>query len=177
MKKLNIYDLGKEDLIKLKVDIDIHIAELSRREQEESLNSIKSFSKLSEMKRGGKILCVQFYNHKVYQHDFVDISFSKWEDEWVSYSSSHKTLPMGCSSSVRREDMEGHCFLVSFYGTNWYFFTLKPESIKEDLKKECDKFFKRKLKQQEKEWRETQLELDRLYSLSDEMIEKIKIHL
>ena len=84
---------------------------------------------------------------------------------------------MGCSSSVRREEMEGHCFLVSFYSNSWYFFTLKPESIKEDLKKECNKFFERKLKQQEKELQETQLELDKLYSLSDDLIEKIKIHL
>ena len=50
---------------------------------------------------------------------------------------------MGCSSCLKDECMYNHFFLSEFTSSN-YFFTLKPQSWKEDLKSELIRLVKLK---------------------------------
>lgn len=61
---MKIEKLSREQLIELKSNIDLRISHLEREEHNKKLNSIKSFEKLSDMKKGGDIFCVNFSGEK-----------------------------------------------------------------------------------------------------------------
>ena len=79
--------------------------------------------------------------------DYVEISFYKNDREdyvgWTNFSANHNTKPMSCSSSLKDECMYNHFFLSEFC-SSFYFFTLKPQSWKEDLKSEVIRLVKSK---------------------------------
>jgi hypothetical protein len=176
--KININKLDKEELKKLKIDIDLQLAEIERREQEENLNSISSFTKLSEMKRGGKILCIHFHQGKVYEVDFVEIKFSKSkEGHGYRFSTSHKFKPLGCSSWLSEEEIEEHCFLSDFSlsdRSNFYFYTLKPETWEEDLRILCGKHLHERRVTYEKELEILKNRLNELFDSSKQIEDFVK---
>lgn len=124
---MDIKNLNKEELLKLKGEIDNQLTILD----------ILKYNKLSEMVKGDKIFCINFNGSDVRKVDYVDITFSESSiDGWVKFSVSS---PMGCSSSLRESFMDKPYFLSIFDSSNMYFFTLKPNTWKEDLKSAlCD---------------------------------------
>lgn len=144
---MKIEKLSREQLIELKSNIDLQISQLEREEHNKKLNSIKSFEKLSDMKRGGDIFCINFSGEKIYNMDFVHIDFSRNDGQgYTRFGTSHETKPMGCSSWINDDDLSNHCFLSEFCGPSYYFFTLKPKTWREDLMWELKKMVSRKKK-------------------------------
>ena len=127
----NFYGLDKSELLKLKANIDIQLECIDRTER------LKNRNCLSEMKNNNdEIYCIHFSGSKILNHDFVKLNISEDRQsyEWVNFSASD---PMGCSSSFHKDYLRKHYFLSIFVGS-MYFFTLKPESWKEDLKSAFD---------------------------------------
>jgi hypothetical protein len=74
--------------------------------------------------------------------DYVKINFTKHEKDAfnvIRFSTSHETLPMGCSSCVSLDVMNNHFFLSEFSSSTMYFFTIKPEFWKDDLFSELNR--------------------------------------
>lgn len=118
---MNIEGLNKSELLELKEAIDNMIKELDK--------PVKLDSKLSKC---NKIYCIIFDDSKIYIEDYVDISFGESKNGYTNFSCRHKTKTMGCSASIRDEYMDKSYFLFEFCNS-MYFFTLKPESWKEDI--------------------------------------------
>jgi hypothetical protein len=138
INKMNLEKLSKEELISIKKNIDLQLINIDRKEKEENLNTIIKYEKLSQI--------IQFHLDKMYQMDFVNITFSsKSKNGYTNYSTKHDTKPMGCSASIINEDLDGHCFLYDFgeQGSNYYFYTLNPNTWEKDLKIESEKKIKR----------------------------------
>lgn len=137
---MDISNLKKDELLKLRENIDSQLKYID--EFKKQVKKSKEKNKLSDLDKGDKIFCVNFYGDRIYQMDFVDIEFYKNDKSenlaWTYFSTSHKTKNMGCSASVRSECMDRHFFMSDFTST-LYFFTLKPESIKQDLQFEMDR--------------------------------------
>jgi len=132
---MNIDKLTQGDLLKIRDNINSRLEYIS--ELKELKKSSKDKNALSDLDKTDKIFSINFYGSKLYQMDYVKISFNEREidTDWVGFSTSHDTKPMGCCSAVRKECMGNHFFLSEFC-SSMYFFTLKPESWKEDLKSE-----------------------------------------
>lgn len=121
---MDIKELKKEDLLKLKDEIDLQ------------LDRMKS---LSDLDKNDKIFCMIIYDSKIYKMDYVEITFSKHIDQyngWTNFSVTNR-----CSSSVKDECMSNYCFLSDF-GSSYYFFTLKPENWRNDLNLELIRYIK-----------------------------------
>jgi hypothetical protein len=134
---MEIDKLNKTELIRLKDLIDDRISTLDTLKEVSTIS--KGKNRLIDLQKGDKIFCVDFKGSNLYHIDYVDISFHKDDreerKEWLNYSASHDTKPMGCHSSLKEEKMYNHCFLVEFL-SYIKFFTLKPETWEEDLEKE-----------------------------------------
>lgn len=131
---MNIDNLTKGELLKIRDDINSRLEYIN--ELKETKKNSKDINTLSDIGKNDKIFSINFYGSKKYQMDYVKITFNKRDDtDWINFSTSHDTKPIGCSSALRKECMGNHFFLSEFC-SSMYFFTLKPESWKEDLKSE-----------------------------------------
>lgn len=93
-------------------------------------------NKLLELKKDTKILYINFNKYNVYNIGYTTIIFTKDNrKEWQGGQHFSASSPAGCSSWIFDEQLEKHCFLSDF-SSSMYFFTLKPEQWKEDLKLE-----------------------------------------
>lgn len=142
---MDIKKLKKEELLKLKNDIDSQLNDIDS-QLKESIEKSKEKNSLSDLVYGDKIFCIHFHESKIYNMAYVDIIFYKKLNNYVNFSSSHDELPIGCSSSVESECMNNYFFLSEFFSSNYYFFTMKPENWKTDIKTEMNRILKRKEK-------------------------------
>ena len=142
---MEIEKLNKEELIKLKDLINERISTLDT--LKEVSTKSKEKNRLIDLEKGDKIFSFDFNGSDLYHIDYVDITFRKDGREefkdWFNYSASHDTKPMGCSASLKEDKMYNHCFLIEFL-SGMKFFTLKPETWKEDLEKEMKESIIRK---------------------------------
>lgn len=149
LSKLN--KLNKTELLELKNGINDQLETLNQNRKE--LENMKSKNKLSQLAKPGckldKIFCINFSGDKIYNIDYVNISFHKKDDEnligWTNFSTSHGTKPLGCSSSLRDKNMSKHYF-ISEFSSSMYFFTLKPKNWEKDLNKSIKNLIKLKKK-------------------------------
>lgn len=144
-KKMNIKNLKKEELLIMREKIDSQLKYIDEIKIE--IKKSKEKKSLSDLKKGDKIFCIVFYGSKIYHMDYVEINFYKQDREdyvgWTNFSTNHKTKPMGCSSALKDECMDNHFFL-SDGCSSFHFFTLKPQSWKEDLNSESVRLIKLK---------------------------------
>ena len=142
--EIDLKKLEREDLLKLKRDIENQLEFIDNFKNEIQLSKEKTT--LLDLKND-KIFCISFSGSKIHNVDYVKINFNKNKDKnWTNFSTEHNTKPMGCSSSVEDECMNNHCFLSEFSSNSFYFFTLKPENWKIDLKLEIERSVKLKKK-------------------------------
>lgn len=134
---MDLKKLKKEELLKLKGDIESQISFIDSIKTE--IQTSKDKTKLSGLKKGDKIFCICFNGSKIYNMDYVKIHFYENEKDnaWTNYSTEHDTKPMGCSSAIKTDSMNNHYFLNEI-SSHFYFFTLKPENWKNDLKLALD---------------------------------------
>lgn len=139
---MEIKKIKKEELLKMRDEIDSQLKHI-----EEVGNVVKKPSKkekLSDLDNNDEIFCINFYGSKIYNMDFVKISFYKeCNDGWVDFSTYHDTKPMGCSSSIKVDCLSNHFFLFETV-TSLFFFTLNPQSWKEDLFSDLNRLLKLK---------------------------------
>jgi len=129
---MNLENLNRKELLKLKEDIELQIDFIDKLKSESQSSKDKV---LSDLKKDDKIFCIVFYDSTIHNMDYVKINFYKKEgnENWLNFSTEHDTLPMGCSSSIKNDYMDKHYFLSDF-SSQWRFFTLKPENWKIDVK-------------------------------------------
>lgn len=125
--EFHINDLTKEELLSIRNKIDLRLESI---EKESDKNPLR----LKDLKGDSKILCLRISVNGNLEMDYTNIKFIDRSDveEYVGFSTSHPKKPLGCSSSILRKYMDGHCFLSDFT-SSIYFFTLKPETWEEDL--------------------------------------------
>ena len=144
-KNMDIKNLKKEELLIMREEIDSQLKYIDEIKIE--IKKSKEKKSLSDLKKGDKIFCINFYGSKIYHMDYVEINFHKQDKEnyvgWTNFSTKHNIKPMGCSSCLKDECMYNHFFLSEFSSSN-YFFTLKPQSWKEDLNSELVRLIKLK---------------------------------
>lgn len=137
---MDLKKLKKEELLKLKsyIDSELNYIDSLKTEMEQSKNKEKNT--LLDLEKDDKIFCIIFKGSKIFNMDYAIINFIKRDvsEEWIGYTSSHDTLPMGCSSLIKSVDMNNHCFLSEFSGS-LRFFSLKPETWKKDILSEMGK--------------------------------------
>lgn len=108
---------------------------------------MEKITKLQDLKKDSKVFCIQFYDSEIYNMDYVKINFYTDDrfKEWYKFSAEHELKPMGAYSSVQKIKLKKHYFLSEFTSC-MYFFTLKPDNWRIDLKKELDIHIKNKKK-------------------------------
>ena len=142
---MDLKKMNKDEHLKLKSEVSEQLKFIDNFKTE--IKSSKQKNCLSDLKKNDKIFCVIFSKSKIWNIDYVKIEFYERKNDtyWMNYSTSHDTKPMGSSSCVAVECMNRHYFLSDSYSC-MHFYTLKPESWKEDLKSEIDRLSKRKKK-------------------------------
>ncbi len=140
-----IKELKRNELLKLKVDIESRIQEIDTLKEQIKVSQGKNC--LSDLVKDEKIFCINFKGSIIYNMDYVKINFNRTNieenKEWIHVHASHETKSLGCSISIHEDLMSNHCFLYEF-ASSMYFFTMKPETWKEDLLKELDRGLKNK---------------------------------
>ncbi len=136
---MEIKNLKKEELLKLKNDIDSQLVYLESLKVEKE--KLKDKTILSGLEKGDKIFCINFNGSKIYHMDFVKINFYKQDKEgyenWRNFSTSHDTKPMGLSASILETEMDKHYFLIEVSGL-MFFYTLKLDTWETDLRRALD---------------------------------------
>lgn len=153
---MEINRMSKEDLIELKEKINDQL----KRIKVNSKAKIESNTILS-LKRGDNIfgICLSFGGHRLEEPtdligkvdiaDYCKITgMEEYENgEQFRLSISHPTLPFGIGTTINKEDYKNgeYSYLNIDTMKSGYdsFYTLKPESWKEDLKRDFEKHMKR----------------------------------
>ena len=135
---MDLTKLSNEELRRLKKTVENQII------YNENLKLIVKESEnkeiLSDLNHNGdSILCISFHSGVVSYVDYVKFYYYPQNAEYVKFSTSHETLPIGCSSSFHIDSLNNHCFLSEFSSYHFYFFTLKPDLWREDIRKEIEK--------------------------------------
>ncbi len=139
---MDLNKLKKDELLKLKDDIDSQLKYIDSLKKDIKLSNEKN--RLLDLKHDDKIFCIDFRGSEIFHMDYVKINFRKQDDkDYINFSTKHDTKNIGCSSILLEESMDKHYFLSEFY-SSMYFFTLKPESWREDLKNELERTIKNK---------------------------------
>ncbi len=142
---MDIKKLKKEELLKMRDQINSQLKYIDELKKEVKKSSEKK--SLSDLNKNDKIFCINFHGSEIYNIDYVEINFYKEDREdyigWTNFSTKHNTKPMGCSSALKDECMYNHYFLSDIC-SSFYFFTLNPQSWKEDLKSELNRLIKLK---------------------------------
>lgn len=142
INNMDIKELKKDDLLKLKDEIDLQLDRIKHIDELKiEINKSKEKTSLSDLDKNDKIFCMIIYDSKIYKMDYVEITFSKHIDQYNGWTNFSVTNPCGCSSSVKDECMSNYCFLSDF-GSSYYFFTLKPENWRNDLNLELIRYIK-----------------------------------
>ena len=90
---MNIDKLTQGDLLKIRDNINSRLEYIN--ELKELKKSSKDKNALSDLDKTDKIFSINFYGSKLYQMDYVKISFNEREidTDWVGFSTSHDTKP------------------------------------------------------------------------------------
>jgi hypothetical protein len=147
---MEINNLSKEELVKLKQEVDDRLKTIEVKEIKPKKGTILS------LKQGDKIFGIRlsFGGHRLQEPnelngevDIIDycniegLSLKDKSDDF-SISISHPTKPFGVSTTLTKEDyIDEHCYLCIDLMKTGYdgFYTLKPETWKEDLLRMLDK--------------------------------------
>lgn len=131
---MDLKTLNKAELLKIKEDVELELKNIDRIKKDSK--SLKKGT-LSSLKNGDKIFCICFHGSKIFNIDYVNITFYKidGDEKWLKYSTSHPQKPMGESSGIEYECMDKHYYLHESC-SRFSFYTLKPENWREDLKLE-----------------------------------------
>ena len=141
---MEINNLSKEELVRLKQEVDDRLKTIEVKETKPKKGTILS------LKQGDKIFGIRlsFGAHRLKEPnelngevDIIDycniegLSLKDKSDNF-SISISHPTKPFGISTTLRKEDyIDEHCYLCIDLMKTGYdgFYTLKPKTWKEDL--------------------------------------------
>ena len=143
---MNIETMNKKELQSLRVKIDKQIHKIEDREKE-SKGIQKAKSNFLQIQGQDKVFCVHFNGKEKHDIEYVYMTFTK-NKGYYNYSASKNKI--NCASTVDLETMHKHCFLDEFT-SSWYFFTLKPETLEQDLIEELNYNIKKKRKKLQKE--------------------------
>lgn len=143
---MDINNLSKTELLKLKSEIDIQIKDI---DEKLSVDIETSCNKkiLKNLNSKDLIFGVNFSaKHNIHNMGYVHMTFTKnVESDYTSFSTMNKdSCGLGCSSGIKNDVMEHHCFLSEFSSSIFYFFTLKPETWEKDVIIELDKMVKQR---------------------------------
>jgi hypothetical protein len=131
---MDLKKLKKSELLNLKNDIDLQLEFINnlKIEKQKLINK----NTFSDLEKDDTVFCIIFNESKIYDMDYVKINFyiDHNYDDWLKYTASHDTKPMGCSSSINKYYMDKHYYLSTFGLSQMRFYTLKPENWKVDLK-------------------------------------------
>lgn len=133
---MDIKNLNEKELLNLRNEVDIQLKNINVLKV--AAQSTKEKNTLSDLTEDDKIFCVIFNESAIYDMDYVKINFYKSDNNWINYSTSHDTKPMGQSSAINNKCMSNHCFLTET-AASMRFFTLKPEIWKVDIIKEMNR--------------------------------------
>jgi len=147
---MDITGLKKNELLNLKTKVDSQLERINKVDNDKLANGIESSKNkksLSDLDDDNQVFCMRFSDSKVRDMDYVNLSFSKGgSDEFTSFiaTNSIDTIhTIGCSSDLKSECLDNYYFLSEFTGS-MFFFTLKPENWKDDLKSELSRLIKQK---------------------------------
>lgn len=141
---MDINNLSKEELVKLRQDVDDRLKTIEIKNTKPKKRSLMS------LKKGDKILGIRlsFGGHRLVEPEELNgdvdiVDYCKIEEMDLTYnkdifgiSISHPTKPFGISRSLCKEEyLDEHCYLCIDTMKTGYdgFYTLKPETWKEDL--------------------------------------------
>lgn len=130
-------------------------------------------TKLSEIENGDKIFCINFNETEIYVNDYFDIIFYEPVtvgslSGFTKFKTYNNELKTGCLSYLKTDLMENHCFL-SDLSSSFYFFTLNPQSWKEDLLLEINKFIRNKQEEFDKKMKITKQSLFGILQFYDKL--------
>lgn len=151
----DIKNLTKEQLITLQVSVENRLRKLEEERVDEVIrkNSVKNKTKLSQLTHHDRVLGIRFAWDKKYGKHLKTVD-TKWSVDVVGYcdvtgfenktrrgtnlhrlSISHKTEPFGISTSLEDEEVNKRYLLFIDTSSTGYggFFTLSPETWKEDI--------------------------------------------
>lgn len=140
---MDINNLSKEELVKLRQDVDDRLKTIE-------IKNTKPKKDLMSLKKGDKILGIRllFGGHRLVEPEElngnvdivdycniegIDLNYDK---DIFGISILHPTKPFGISTTLNKEEyLDEHCYLnIDTFKTGYDgFYTLKPETWKEDL--------------------------------------------
>jgi len=172
---MNIDNLTKEELLKLKSQIDYNLKNIEQDEIDviNRKNSVKNKTKLSQLTTNDRIFGIRISGNKghslvestdeissTWKVDIIDYcDITEYTDksrrggEWHRINISHLTKPFGLGTSLSDEEVDKHYILSLCTSKNGYdqFYTLKPETWETDIVEAYNKIL---------EWRRKQYESD-----------------
>lgn len=142
---MDIKKLKKEELLKMRDEINSQLEYINKLKKE--VKKSKEKASLLDLGKDDKIFCIIFNGSNIHNMDYVKINFYKQDKKdyvgWTNFSTKHSTKPMGCSSALKDKCMNNHFFLSEFT-SSMRFFTLNPQSWKDDLSLELNRLIKSK---------------------------------
>jgi len=172
---MNIDNLTKEELLKLKSQIDYNLKNIEQDEIDviNRKNSVKNKTKLSQLTTNDRIFGIRISGNKghslvestdeissTWKVDIIDYcNITEYTDksgrggEWHRIKISHPTKPFGLGKSLSDEEVDKHYILSLCTSKNGYdqFYTLKPETWETDIVEAYNEIL---------EWRRKQYESD-----------------
>ena len=171
---MNIDNLTKEELLKLKSQIDYNLKNIEQDEIDviNRKNSVKNKTKLSQLTTNDRIFGIRISGNKghslvestdeissTWKVDIIDYcNIKEYTDksrrgEWHRINISHPTKPFGLGTSLSDEQVDKHYILSLCTSKNGYdqFYTLKPETWETDIVEAYNEIL---------EWRRKQYESD-----------------
>lgn len=132
--EINLNKLNEKELLNLKNKIDVKLTDIETTKKMAKEFKSKNTECLGHLKKDDLVFCIIFNGEKIWDIDYVSIRFGKNKDNssYTNFTTTHDTKPMGCSSSLRDEDLHEKYFLSNFTNS-WRFFTLSPNTWKDDL--------------------------------------------
>ena len=153
---MNIDNLTKEELLKLKSQIDYNLKNIEQDEIDviNRKNSVKNKTKLSQLTTNDRIFGIRISGNKghslvestdeissTWKVDIIDYcNITEYTDksrrgEWHRINISHPTKPFGLGTSLSDEQVDKHYILSLCTSKNGYdqFYTLKPETWETDI--------------------------------------------
>jgi hypothetical protein len=141
---MKIQNLKKEELLKMRDEINLQLKHIDELKKE--VVKSKEKTKLSDLNNGDKIFCIRFYGSEIYGMDYVPIEFWKKDEDdyygWTNFSTLGVENSIGGMSSCIKDECMNNHFFLSDGCSSYEFFTLKPQSWREDLLLELDRFIK-----------------------------------
>tara|TARA_R110000803_G_C11785883_1_gene297300 strand:+ start:80 stop:598 length:519 start_codon:yes stop_codon:yes gene_type:complete len=143
--EINLNKLNEKELFNLKNKIDVKLTDIETTKKMGKEFKSQNTQCLGHLEKDDLILCINFSGEKIYNIDYVNIRFGKKEDSgsYTNFTASHDTNKIGCSSALSDEYLHEQYFLSDFT-SSWYFFTLSPNTWKDDLVSAMKKYKNRK---------------------------------